>query len=682
MTRLLMLGLLAGCPPAADTGATLEPGPRVVILVLDGVRLEESLADAEDHGAGWSDAAEAATDDVMPEVRSRLLARGARVRRAVSAGNTNTVPAHATFVTGARRTYANMPMVSGPRYYRPLVPTLGELARRDLGLDAHEVALVGNTWLLTSLEYGLHPDLGAAFETPWHFVARSGDPTNPAADDRSVVREVREHLQDGARFVLANLHHVDLTAHQDHETYVPAVSWLDGAVADLWDWIQGQAGLADQVLLVVTADHGRHRFTGDTPWQHHGCACSGCREVPLLLLGPGVKQGVVVDEGEALLEDVTATAAAFLGVDLPQGTGRVLAEAFDVPPDAPDPTGPTALAAHGGLRAWEEPGEGTCRRRVVLDGGPVDPEGALLLEAPAVARGEEADFACWRRLDVDPAQAWWNWTADCRRRVGDGEWEALGFPTVAVGWDFAPALAPLPGGGLLVAFADVFEKEVQGLATQDDGGVRLARWTPEGGWAVTDRLVAGHGPADPALVLADDGTPWLAWAAGHESTDGQDSRRVRVAEVAWPTDGEAVATEVWAAPEEDDGSRVHARHEAPALTLRDGVPWAAWHAMGDAGNCLLVAPADGTGGPPVALDAGGRVLPHVPPRWDDGGRAWWVRSSDAGTVEVCGGAPGGASTCTDTGRAWVDSLAVDGDAPWFSASDGARAWTAETLLER
>ena len=91
----------------------------------------------------------------------------------------------------------------------------------------------------------------------------------------------------------------------------------------LWNAIQSDPYYRDSTTVFFVNDHGRH--THD--FQSHGDHCEGCEHVMLLMLGPDVKKGAVVDK-ETLLIDVAPTAAELLGFQTPLSTGRVLGESL------------------------------------------------------------------------------------------------------------------------------------------------------------------------------------------------------------------------------------------------------------------------------------------------------------------------------------------------------------------
>ncbi len=310
---LAVLGALAvaGCQrDATDSGgdsAASSEGLRLVMLVVDGARIEETFADESCHGEGWSDAYGGPTAEIMPTVRDELLPQGAVVRPGFVIGDTSTQPAHSDFLTGYRTPSGPLVLGDGGGFFRPQVPTLFEHAREQWGSEAEQVVLTHNTIHMIPFGYSIAPGYGEELRAANRFHTDDGQVVDadtiadredasdlqPSTDDTVLIDDVRTLLADGARVVLANLHDVDRSGHERPEIHSKSVQALDEPIAELWSWIQSpDSGVADRTLVAVFSDHGRHRFVDDEyPWESHHCACTGCREVPILLLGPGIRAG-------------------------------------------------------------------------------------------------------------------------------------------------------------------------------------------------------------------------------------------------------------------------------------------------------------------------------------------------------------------------------------------------------
>lgn len=150
-----------------------------------------------------------------------------------------------------------------------------------------------------------------------------------------------------ANFVFAHLDAPDHFGHK-HEwespEYIASVEAMDGMVGDLVDAISGE-GLSDRSLLIIVSDHGG-LGTG------HGGATTGEVEVPWMIAGPGIRQGL--DLGPFLsVYDTAATVAHAFGLRIPSSwTGRPVKGAFQAEPL------PAVAASSGGPSALDQFAEG------------------------------------------------------------------------------------------------------------------------------------------------------------------------------------------------------------------------------------------------------------------------------------------------------------------------------------
>lgn len=117
---------------------------------------------------------------------------------------------------------------------------------------------------------------------------------------------------------------------RERESYRAAINWLDDEVDRLLAELE-QRGRLDNTIVVITSDHGEH--FGDQAGDHglfaHGNSLyRAAVQVPLVLFGPGIPAGRVVEEPVSLT-DLAATLAGLAGLPGPGFPGRSLAGAWD-----------------------------------------------------------------------------------------------------------------------------------------------------------------------------------------------------------------------------------------------------------------------------------------------------------------------------------------------------------------
>jgi hypothetical protein len=654
-----------------------------VIMVPDGTRIEETFGDKTTWGEGYSDAYEGPTAEIWQDIRAELYPQGAIAKPAYATGITITLPGHVDMALGKRTPHGHHPATANlPGLYRPELPTIWELLReQDDSVPADKVGFTGNTVHMQAINYSLYPGLGSAMPGTYDFVDDRGG-NNPAAqpaEDPPVIERVVEHLQDGWRLQLVNLHQIDRMGHYNPDQHVPDIIEVDDDLTQLWnETIQGDPELRDRTVMVIVSDHGRHRFEEtDPPWQHHGDGCSGCREVPMMLLGPGVRQGAEV-EGPYVLEDVGATVGWLMGIQTPYATGLIMTEMLEGTPELPQRSGPHALHSSADLLAYQQfRDEAASRSEIVLDGTTFSNPEAIHVEQPKVLRTDPVDYACWREVTVGTDDEFWNWMPVCKRRLRAGDWADLGSAPAPLVWPYwDPALAVDTGGRLHLAWS---ANDTGGAQTSS--GIYLARWTVNRGWEGGETYVEGSFfPVHPSLAIDDEGVAWVAWSAGTSDGEGRYTRHVEVHKVTWPTG----ATQRWerslATGYSDAQGRSYEREDDANLTIVDGDVHLAYFAVNSDGTNLLstkLVDGEGDWSSVHASDDTGRVFIHVRPQWSDDGWLYWARLDAEGEAEVCR-AHASAMTdaqCEATGAPYLESLAPMGDGVQITTSTGDRQWS-------
>lgn len=662
---MFTLLLLLGCQGCRSTPETSEPS--AIIMVLDGVRTEEFTST-------WlSDITGQSGEDFAANVWDNLMPDATVVRTAYNPGVTITAPGHATLLTGHQEAFANFPVTDGDvGLYQTVYPTVFEEAYSQLALSEADMPFVANTELLQPLTRSLYPGGGAG--GAYHVILEPDGSGAPATDDNLVIDKIKTiFAEEPPRLMVVNLHDADRGGHYGTETEYPNdVAKQDRILSDFWDWLnKEQPEYTENLLWILVADHGRHRHEEDSGWRNHGDACTGCREVWMVLAGGAVNPGLALD-GYYTHSDVTATVAAHLGIELPWGEGMAITEAIAGLNNVA-PAGEVDVSASGGLvgvRRWT--GDRDARSEVVVDDTVLSTPGIVQAEGPVVLDGETRDYACFRELDLDPDADFWPWIERCLVDDGTG-WEEIGFPDAEVSTFFRPALQEVDG---VLYAAWGYNPDGIGESGQDNiVGIRHSTWTPETGWSAPLRLSALY-PTDPALLRVS-GSTLVAAAVNLDPPDARYTRRVRL----WRASGSLTEITEFTLPELLSGS---VRVERPALGASDGVIRLAMLGMDLTQTVLAVVESADNGATwsaPVSLPLQGTPLPHLSPQWM-GAELVWAAADPAdedASFQLCRAAVDAtAATCIPAGGR-VDSFSVVDDRVVASVDDGAGTWTTVSL---
>ncbi|MES2644166.1 MAG: alkaline phosphatase family protein [Myxococcota bacterium] len=658
---LALLALAACTDPKVDRA---PHAPSVIVIVLDGVRSDEFTSTSVSDVTGASGEAFAA------ETWATVAPDATVVRAAWNTGITITAPAHAALVTGHVEALANFPVDTtlGPGLYRPTLPTIFEAARDQLDLPEEQVLLLANTELLEPIEHGLYPGLGAGADT----VELLDEEGRPTGEDAAVIDALLERFETRLpRLAVVNLHDVDRAGHYGRgDAYAEGVTVVDEQVARLWDALQAQyPGYTSSLLLVVVSDHGRHHHDEDQGWHNHGDSCTGCREVPLMVVGGGGAAGEVFDERVTAL-DIVPALAAHLGITMPWAEGLPSPTVFPGF-DGSVRTGDVALATDGALTAvqrWRDDPLG--RSEVVVGGSIVSTADALAAEAPSVLAGEAGGRVCFRELGNEPVDGGLPWVARCLAEDGAGDWTDMGFPDTEVAPFFRAALAERDG---VTWAAWPFNPRGAGEAgTGGRIGLTFAGWTAEAGWTEAVNAQAIF-PTDAAIVATDAGLV-VACGASFADPDSRYTRHVRIVPVTITDAAPTVEAEVniTLAGLLGEGARV----ELPALAADGEHVRVAMVGITEAGASIAAATSTDSGrtwSEAVALPDGGPALPYLAPAWEGPDVVWGTLVD--GAARLCRAAPGDIDArCVDVGSPRLQSFVVEGDEATVVRDAGSGAW--------
>jgi len=667
-TALIGVLALAACQRSDRMDGT------AIVLVLDGVRLEDSLGD------GISGATGAPAAELMPATWDALLPAGTRASQAWSLGPTTTTPAHAAIVSGRRQPLATASADDAAGLYRPQLPGLFDALRSGRGEGEDAVVLVANTGLVRPVERSLWPGAEGA---SWLWVV--GEDGEPASDDRLVLAALQEHLDEvPTALAVVNLHQLDRAGHYgDDDDHIEGIERVDAPIAEQWGWLQDHRDYRDDTTLVIVADHGRHSDSDDEPpWRHHGDSCDGCRRLPALALGPGIEAGIDLDD-PLLLTDLAPTLAAALDVPLPWADGLVRGDLIGSADGSRGRGGLADAAVADGLVAELRYQDDPARRSALWVAGVQlsDPD-ALQVEALALVSHGARAWACFRELRLDPSQDSTPWRARCAvSEDGGSSWEDLDSPVDRVGPLWRPALAVDDSGALLSAWVDNRAGTAEGGAVGETGELHLVVSRYDDGWSSAWLAPGLRFPTELDAAVLEQSMV-VAVGAGPDEAGSQHERDIWTAR-ATIGDGEPRWGRARAVGLREllgvDGSW---RFELPALRVDpDGGLQLAAVASSESGTQGVLAwSADGgrSWERAALVELEHPVAPHAAPVWMGDEAVWITVDAAADDSQLCASDGSASARCASVHSPRVLRL-VPGDQPQALVDIDQGTWELEPV---
>ena len=142
--------------------------------------------------------------------------------------------------------------------------------------------------------------------------------------DQTLQQAFDAFLQDKPEFLFVSINQTDHMGHETgHESreYLETITHFDAMVGDFVKRIK-EAGLLDETVIIVTADHGGLG-------KSHGGDSEAELEIPIIMYGGQVTKGKVMERTNFIC-DIAATVGGLLGVQLPQEcVGKFISEAFE-----------------------------------------------------------------------------------------------------------------------------------------------------------------------------------------------------------------------------------------------------------------------------------------------------------------------------------------------------------------
>jgi hypothetical protein len=140
-----------------------------------------------------------------------------------------------------------------------------------------------------------------------------------------VVRQLMRQLAPSLLWV--TLHDMDIAHSGAYSLYVEGIRRSDRLCAELWSSIQADPEYSGRTTMFILPDFGRDSDSdsGGNGFQHHRTGDALSRTTWMMVLGPGVRQGAMIDKPVDSL-DLVPTLGSLLRFSTPLAQGKRLEE--------------------------------------------------------------------------------------------------------------------------------------------------------------------------------------------------------------------------------------------------------------------------------------------------------------------------------------------------------------------
>jgi arylsulfatase A-like enzyme len=138
---------------------------------------------------------------------------------------------------------------------------------------------------------------------------------------RQLMRELAPSL------LWITLHDIDVAHSGAYSLYIEGIRRSDRLCAEIWKAIQEEPEYAGKTTMFILPDFGRDSDgdSGGNGFQHHRTGDPLSRTTWMMVMGPGVRQGVTVDRPVESI-DLTPTIGSLLRFPVQFASGKPLPE--------------------------------------------------------------------------------------------------------------------------------------------------------------------------------------------------------------------------------------------------------------------------------------------------------------------------------------------------------------------
>lgn len=197
-------------------------------------------------------------------------------------------------------------------------PDYQHLLRDNYETPFYTPALAGNEIEMRQLQGILNLSVA-------DFVAHARTLSSPDELSVYIARQLMRQIAPDMLWI--TLHDIDIAHAGAYSLYIEGIQRTDRLCAELWKEIQSQPEYAGKTALLILPDFGRDSDMepGGNGFQHHRTGDAVSRTTWMMFLGPGVRQGVVVDRTIESI-DVVPTLGSLIGFSPSLAQGKPISE--------------------------------------------------------------------------------------------------------------------------------------------------------------------------------------------------------------------------------------------------------------------------------------------------------------------------------------------------------------------
>lgn len=357
---------------AASAAAFFGPAP---LRAMQGPRNRKAVVVTFGGGARDDETFQPDGQENIPHLLRELIPQATFLTNVVNRGILGHYVATASIVTGVYETFNNFAAVSPDHptvfeYFRkelkrPATDTwvvapsngfacIGESANKLYGPGAGAGVILPKRLLAAALSPGVDRAryqnlLRDNYETPLYapelagrqielsqmadllklsvddFVRHAANLASPDELSVYIARELMRRLSPSLLWI--TLHDIDIAHSGAFSLYIDGIRRADRLCAEMWQAIQQDPEYANKTTMFILPDFGRDSDidSGGNGFQHHRTGDAVSRTTWMIVLGPNVKQNVVVDR-RVESTDLIPTLGSYFGFDARLSTGKPIAE--------------------------------------------------------------------------------------------------------------------------------------------------------------------------------------------------------------------------------------------------------------------------------------------------------------------------------------------------------------------